>query len=252
MKVGKQAVVIGAGNAGCDVACEAYRLGAEEVTLVDIQKPLAFGKELEAAEALGAKFRWPVSTREVTDEGLVLADGEVIPAQTVFISIGDIPKVDFLPDSVETVRGWVKTDEAGRTTDNKIIAIGDVEKPGLVTDALGRGKSAAEYIISVVKGEEWKPFSQPVVNYGALTIEHYCPDPSEAGVTEQKEADRCLSCGSCRDCRFCETICPTSAISRRELEVGGFEYVSDDEKCIACGFCADTCPCGIWVMRPFE
>ncbi len=31
-----------------------------------------------------------------------------------------------------------------------------------------------------------------------------------------------------------------------------YEYVSDDEKCIACGFCRDTCPCGIWVMRPYE
>ncbi|MCI5159291.1 MAG: hypothetical protein D3906_12830, partial [Candidatus Electrothrix sp. AUS1_2] len=25
----------------------------------------------------------------------------------------------------------------------------------------------------------------------------------------------------------------------------------DDSKCIACGFCADTCPCGIWTMRPY-
>ena len=52
--MGREVVVIGAGNVGCDVACEAYRLGAEQVTLVDIQKPLAFGKEKEAAEALGA------------------------------------------------------------------------------------------------------------------------------------------------------------------------------------------------------
>ncbi len=49
-------MIIGAGNVGCDVACEAYRLGAEKVTLVDIQKPLAFGKEKEAAEALGASL----------------------------------------------------------------------------------------------------------------------------------------------------------------------------------------------------
>ena len=60
LPVGKEVVVIGAGNVGCDVACEAYRLGAEKVTLVDIQKPLAFGKEKEAAEALGANFKWPV------------------------------------------------------------------------------------------------------------------------------------------------------------------------------------------------
>ena len=41
------------------------------------------------------------------------------------------------------------------------------------------------------------------------------------------------------------------AISRRELETGDYEYISDADKCIACGFCADTCPCGIWMMQAF-
>jgi hypothetical protein len=40
MATGKQVVIIGAGNVGCDVATEAYRLGADQVVLVDIQKPL--------------------------------------------------------------------------------------------------------------------------------------------------------------------------------------------------------------------
>ena len=62
MQTGKQVVIIGAGNVGCDVAAEAYRLGADQVTMVDIQKPLAFGKERDAAEALGATFKWPVMT----------------------------------------------------------------------------------------------------------------------------------------------------------------------------------------------
>ena len=76
------------------------------------------------------------------------------------------------------------------------------------------------------------------------------------------QAESCLSCASCRDCHLCETICPTGAITRRELEYGhtkgyetglngGWEYTSDDRKCIACGFCADTCPCGIWMIRTF-
>ena len=69
MKTGKKVVIIGAGNVGCDVAAECYRLGADQVTLVDIQKPLAFGKEKESAEALGATFKWPVMTQEVNDEG---------------------------------------------------------------------------------------------------------------------------------------------------------------------------------------
>ncbi len=252
-KVGKEVVVIGAGNVGCDVACEAYRLGAEKVTLVDIQKPLAFGKEKEAAEALGATFKWPVMTKEVTDEGLVTNEGELIPAQTVLISIGDVPALSFLPDSVETISvggaSWVTTNDAFVTSDTKILAVGDVKRPGLATNALGMGKTAAEYIIAEVKGEEWQPFDKPLVAQSALTITHYVPNEVEE--TESNQADRCLSCASCRDCHLCETICPEGAITRKELHDGEYEYVSDDEKCIACGFCADTCPCGIWAMNPF-
>ncbi|MGW8159480.1 MAG: FAD-dependent oxidoreductase [Desulfoprunum sp.] len=261
--VGREVVIIGAGNVGCDVACEAYRLGAEKVTLVDIQKPLAFGKEKEAAEAHGAVFRWPVVTKEVTAEGLVTASGEIIPAQTVIISIGDVPALPFLPETIETVSvggaAWITTDKAHVTSNVRVLAVGDVEKPGLATNALGAGKTAAEYIIAQIKGEEWRPFTKQVIPQQALTITHYFPGDSLP--TETAQADRCLSCASCRDCHLCETICPTGAISRREITstVGkypaagekSYEYVSDDSKCIACGFCADTCPCGIWTMNAF-
>ena len=265
-QVGKEVVIIGAGNVGCDVACEAYRLGAEKVTLVDIQKPLAFGKEKEAAEALGAVFRWPVMTREVTDQGLVMDTGEIIPAQTVIISIGDVPALKFLPEDVETVTvggaAWIKTKDSHLTTNAKILAVGDVEKPGLATNALGAGKTAAEFIIADFMGTPWKPFNQHPITQQALTITHYVPDAHREIHTEQAQAESCLSCASCRDCHLCETICPTGAISRRELEYGhtngyesglhgSWEYVSDDKKCIACGFCADTCPCGIWMIRTF-
>jgi len=253
LKPGKQVVIIGAGNVGCDVACEAYRLGAEQVTLVDIQKPLAFGKEKETAEALGAVFKWPIMTKEVTDEGLAANDGSFIPAQTVIISIGDVPKLGFLPDNIECLKvggaSWLKTDKAGRTSDTKVFAVGDVERPGLATSALGAGKTAAEAITAELEGREWQPFTKPVVSLKNLTLEHYSPEPA-GGANQNEEADRCLSCGSCRDCHLCETICPTNAISRRELpEVDSYEYISDDNKCIACGFCADTCPCGVWQMR---
>ena len=258
MVTGKQVAIIGAGNVGCDVAAEAYRLGAEEVTLVDIQKPQAFGKEREEAEALGATFKWPIMTKEVTDKGIIASDDTLVPAQTVIISIGDIPLLPFLPDTVEVVDvaggKWIKTDETGRTTDEKIFAVGDVEKPGLATNALGAGKRTAEYLVARIKGEEWLPFNQRLVKYEDLTLAHYDPEKDKPK-TEDQQAARCLSCGSCRDCHLCETICPTNAISRQEKIRGAdgvdYEYVSDDNKCIACGFCADTCPCGIWVMQPF-
>ncbi len=255
-KVGKQVVIIGAGNVGCDVACEAYKLGAESVVLVDIQKPLAFGNEKAAAEGLGATFRWPVMTKEVNDEGLVTAEGDLIPAQTVIISIGDVPALKFLSETVEVITvggaGWVKTNEAGLTSDEKVYAVGDVERPGLATNALGSGKKAADSIISSIRGEEWKPFEKKLIDQKTLTLEHYCPEPT-VGDSPEAEADRCLSCGKCKDCHLCETICPTGAISRREVPSDfGYEYIADDNKCIACGFCRDTCPCGIWMLQPFE
>ncbi|HMA66371.1 MAG TPA: 4Fe-4S dicluster domain-containing protein, partial [Desulfosalsimonadaceae bacterium] len=51
-----------------------------------------------------------------------------------------------------------------------------------------------------------------------------------------------------RDCGLCEALCPQAAISRREKENGGYEYVADDQRCIGCGFCAAACPCGVWEM----
>jgi formate hydrogenlyase subunit 6/NADH:ubiquinone oxidoreductase subunit I len=93
-----------------------------------------------------------------------------------------------------------------------------------------------------------------LIRYEDLTLAHYDP-VTDRGATEDQQAARCLSCGSCRDCHLCETICPTNAITRQDKPAGpdgvNYEYVSDDSKCIACGFCADTCPCGIWVLRPF-
>jgi hypothetical protein len=58
-------VIIGAGNVGYDVATEARRLDAETISMIDIQRPLAFGKEKEDAEAVGATFRWPCFTRDM-------------------------------------------------------------------------------------------------------------------------------------------------------------------------------------------
>jgi formate hydrogenlyase subunit 6/NADH:ubiquinone oxidoreductase subunit I len=95
------------------------------------------------------------------------------------------------------------------------------------------------------------PFDKKLIDLKSLTTTHYIPDV-QCGVSVEGEAYRCLSCGKCRDCHLCETMCPTNAISRREVPTPvGYEYISDPDKCIACGFCRDTCPCGIWVMQPF-
>ncbi len=95
-KVGSTVVIIGAGNVGCDAAAEAVRLGAKNVTLIDVQAPASFGVERKHAEAAGAKFLWPRFTKAITVEGVELTDGEILPADTVIVAVGDLPDLSFL------------------------------------------------------------------------------------------------------------------------------------------------------------
>ena len=242
---GKKIVIVGAGNVGCDVATEAGRLGAESITLIDVQEPASFGKEREEAESYGAVFKWPCFTREITEEGVVLQTGELIPADTVVISIGDLPDTDFLPKSVEIKDGFVTVDEFFRTSDPKIFAIGDVVKPGILSDAIGAGRKAAEAIITILRGE--KPSSELTVIIDTDRIKTEYFDPRITGFDDIDQCgSQCSSCGNCRDCGICIAICPQAAISREDLGEGEYQYTVDDSRCIGCGFCAGACPCGIW------
>jgi NADPH-dependent glutamate synthase beta subunit-like oxidoreductase/glutamate synthase domain-containing protein 3/NAD-dependent dihydropyrimidine dehydrogenase PreA subunit len=246
---GKKVVIIGAGNVGCDVATEASRLGAEDILLIDIQEPASFGKEREDAEKAGARFRWPLFTKEITKEGVLLATGELLPADTVVISIGDAPETDFLPKSVALERGYVKVNDYYQTTDKKIFAIGDIVKPGLLTDAIGAGRKAAQAICDLFNGKppELKPAL--IIDKGRISLEYF--DSRTTGFKGTEHCgSQCASCGSCRDCGICVAICPQAAISRKENERGRFEYVADANRCIGCGFCEGACPCGIWSLSP--
>lgn len=247
VKVGKRVVVIGAGNVGCDVAAEAHRLGAEDITLIDVQKPASFGKEREDAETIGAKFRWPVFTKTVTEEGVELTTGEVIPADSVIISIGDQPDLDFLPDTVATERGFIVVNDVCQTTDPQIFAIGDAVKLGLVTDAIGAGRKAAQAIAEILAGKQPTGDTRQMIDYSRIRLEYF--DPRLMRFDDFQEcAAQCCSCGVCRDCGICICICPQGAISKRQNDDEDFEMVVDPDKCISCGFCAGACPCGIWNM----
>jgi len=244
-RVGKRVVVIGAGNVGCDVATEAGRLGAEELTLLDVQEPASFGKEREDAEAAGAVFRWPVFTKEITDDGIVLSNGELIPADTVVISIGDVPDLSFIPEDVAVERGHVKVDTYYQTTHPKIFAVGDVVRPGLLTDAIGAGRTAANAIGEILSGKRPSASPKKVIDIDRVSMAYYDPR-----ITAYEDVDQCgsecASCGQCRDCGICTAICPETAISRVDNGQGVFEYQVDASRCIGCGFCAGACPCGIW------
>lgn len=269
---GKRVVVIGAGNVGCDAATEAHRLGAEEITLIDIQAPASFGKEREHAEKAGAQFRWPVFTKQITGEGVELTDGEVLPADTVIVSIGDAPDLDFLPETVETDRGFITVGDDYQTTDPQIFAIGDAVRLGLLTDAIGAGRRAALAIADIFAGkrplegvrsaaadpatsldhalsENASHHAEPrrAIDKARVNLEYFDPRITAFDGVGQC-GDQCASCGACRDCGICVEICPQAAITRMGEEGNGadYEYVVDPDRCIGCGFCAGACPCGVW------
>jgi NADPH-dependent glutamate synthase beta subunit-like oxidoreductase/glutamate synthase domain-containing protein 3/NAD-dependent dihydropyrimidine dehydrogenase PreA subunit len=244
-RVGKQVVIIGAGNVGCDAAAEAHRLGGRKITLLDIQEPASFGKERDAAEAVGAEFMWPVFTQEITPSAVKLTTGEEVPADTVIVSIGDVPDLEFIPESVTTENGFVKVDDNYQTSDPQIFAIGDVVKPGLLTEAIGSGRLVARAICDILQGKKPGFEKRSMIDRRRVTLEYFDPR-----ITEFADLDhcgsQCSSCGDCRDCGICVSVCPRSAISRKSLENNAYEYIVDEDLCIGCGFCAGACPCGVW------
>jgi NADPH-dependent glutamate synthase beta subunit-like oxidoreductase/glutamate synthase domain-containing protein 3/NAD-dependent dihydropyrimidine dehydrogenase PreA subunit len=249
IKPGKRVVVIGAGNVGCDVATEAHRLGATDITLIDIMEPASFGKEREEAEKIGAKFQWPCFTKEITAEGVILTTGELVPADTVVISIGDAPNLEFLPEDIPTERGFILVNDVQQTASPRVFAIGDAVKPGLITDSIGAGRRAAKAIDDMLAGRKPSGDSRKMIDKTRITLEYFDPR-----ITDYKDLQscgtQCSSCGACRDCGICEAVCPQAAISRAERPgtETGYEYIVNPDLCIGCGFCAGACPCGIWAL----
>lgn len=231
---GKKVAVIGAGNVGMDIACEAWRLGAEKVVALDIQKPLASGKELDLARSLGTELLWPRMIERLDEQKLYFKGGGSMDADMVFFSIGEAPQADFLDESIFLdERGYVATAEHSFATSNpKVFACGDIRRPGLVTDAVGQGRLAAMELHAALNGETFMyPAKVPVAKRRIHTVYFE---------SERREIDRCLSCGTCIFCDTCIEQCPQGAL-RRNGEI----FTIDPNKCTMCYTCVSVCPRGV-------
>jgi NADPH-dependent glutamate synthase beta subunit-like oxidoreductase/glutamate synthase domain-containing protein 3/Pyruvate/2-oxoacid:ferredoxin oxidoreductase delta subunit len=252
-KVGRRVVVIGAGNAGMDVAIGAYAMGAQQVTAIDVQRPAAFKKEIDHFEDLGGQIQWPVFTEKISEEGLHTKDGRLIEADTVIIAIGERPDLSYVPREWLTDRGMMDVDDCWQSKQAPgVFALGDTIKPGLLTHAIGSGREVSEYIDDYLGGRELVAKKKPeMIPQWKLHKESFqARNRGRFKVTDAcEEANRCISCGTCRDCSMCLETCPEGAIVRNEKMDGSYEYVSDEKYCIGCGLCAGICPCGIWALE---
>lgn len=161
---GEKVVVVGGGNAGLDAAIQLTKF-AEHVTIVEELPNLTADRSLQDRIMAidNAKVMLNTEVKEIRGSKLVegvtlrnIATGEVLdlPVAGVFVEIGSLPNVGFLPKDVKVnSRGEIMIDCHNRTNVPGIFAAGDVtDIPGKqIIVAAGEGAkallAASEYIV---------------------------------------------------------------------------------------------------------
>jgi len=184
--VGKNVIIVGAGNTAMDAARAARRMGAEHVTIVyrrTIKESTARGEELEHAHEEKVEFKFlttPVQLHgnekgwmthaecAVMELGEPGPDGRrspkmtderiMIPCETLVVALGfDVnPLIAMTEKGLKTLKGGVVVvdEETGETTIPGVYAGGDVITGGAtVILAMGQGRRAAAAIQKRLMGE---------------------------------------------------------------------------------------------------
>ncbi|WP_261559883.1 NAD(P)/FAD-dependent oxidoreductase [Frankia tisae] len=106
LKPGVRLVVVGAGWIGAEVATAAAKIGAVVTVVEAADSPLqvALGDEVGGQTAAwygqsGVDLRLGVSVREIGSAGLLLGDGEWLPADEVVVGVGVRPETGWLAGS---------------------------------------------------------------------------------------------------------------------------------------------------------
>ena len=138
LRDGAQVVVIGAGWIGLETAAAARAAGASVTVLESAGLPLLRVLGSEVAQVFaglhrehGVDLRCGVQVAEITGEdgqadGVLLADGTHIPADTVIAGVGITPNTQLAAAAHLAVDNGIRVDEQLRTADPDVFAAGDV------------------------------------------------------------------------------------------------------------------------------
>ena len=192
---GRRVVVIGAGFIGLEAAATAKTLGNDVVVLEGASAPLIRGLGAEMGEAIadlhrahGVDVRCDVNIDALTDDGVRLADGEVVPADVVLVGIGVSPATDWLIGSGLEIRDGIVCDAtlnalaADGSVVSGVFAAGDVARwpNGLFdeemrvehwTNAAEQGALAATNLVHLAAGEAPEPY-EPLPFFWSDQFEH--------------------------------------------------------------------------------
>lgn len=129
---GKTVVIIGGGFIGLELASSAAKKGCS-VTLVEAQPrilmrgvPEAIAKIIHDRHvAAGVTLLTATGISHLTANSVQLADGRVLPADTIIAGIGASPEITLAKDAGLTIDNGIACDENMRTSDPDIFAAGD-------------------------------------------------------------------------------------------------------------------------------
>ncbi|MFC1732379.1 FAD-dependent oxidoreductase [candidate division KSB1 bacterium] len=289
---GSKVIVIGGGNTAIDASRTSQRLGSQMVTIVyrrSRDEMPAIKEEIDAAEREGIDIKYlhsPVAVFEKNgskylkiqkmrlgepDESgrrrPVPVPNELSEVEftTLILATGQTSALEFLPDNIKVVNGFLKTDPYGMTSNTKVYATGDiVTNDGTVTHAIGEGRKVAGAIIASLQGlplPEIKKDDKRVVTPEQMNMYYFSEsrrneiperpvkkriktfEEVNIGIDDIQEAFRCLSCGVCNGCYpdsvgKCELFCPERTIQR----VSATELSFDFSGCKGCLICMEVCP----------
>lgn len=198
-------------------------------------------------EELGSGGRaWPVPM-----EGYA----SVIEPRAIIAAIFQVPDFSGL-EPFKDPDGRIRVNERGDTGVKGIFAGGDITVPyGIVSQAIGMGRKAAEAMDDYLRGRETaEEISPPVIRHTQLNFKYYAElprvpfreDGEDFDVVDfaPGEAKRCLSCGQCFQCDNCYIFCSDKAVIKPVEKGQPYQFKWEFCKGQECKKCAEECPCG--------